>query len=84
MIKEYDVIVVGAGPAGGQCARNLAKKGVNVLLVERYNSFYDNDFSSAGMSLEGFNEFKFTNLFRRVFAYIWKKLKTKLFHLRTN
>ncbi|MGG8497715.1 NAD(P)/FAD-dependent oxidoreductase [Tenacibaculum sp. TC6] len=59
MKKEYDVIVVGAGPAGGQCARNLAKEGLSVLLVEKYNSFYDNDFSSAGMSLEGFNEFNF-------------------------
>ncbi len=31
----YDVIVIGAGPAGGSAARELAKHGRKVLLVER-------------------------------------------------
>lgn len=33
----YDVIVVGAGPAGCTAAKTLAEKGVQVLLVERAN-----------------------------------------------
>lgn len=57
MIKKYDVVVIGGGPAGGQAARNLAKKGHKVLLVERYQSFLDNNFSSAGMTLEPLTEF---------------------------
>ena len=57
MKKNYDVIVIGGGPAGGQAARNLSKKGHQVLLVEKYNSFADNNFSSAGMTLEPMSEF---------------------------
>ncbi|WP_299015438.1 NAD(P)/FAD-dependent oxidoreductase [uncultured Polaribacter sp.] len=56
-MKKYDVVIIGGGPAGGQTARNLAKKGHNVLLVERFNSFMDNNFSSAGMTLEPLKEF---------------------------
>ena len=57
MKKNYDVIVIGGGPAGGQAARNLSKKGHQVLLVEKYNSFADNNCSSAGMTLEPMSEF---------------------------
>lgn len=32
----YDVIVVGAGPAGSTAAKVLAEKGIHVLLVERH------------------------------------------------
>jgi len=35
MAEKFDVIVVGAGPAGTACAYTLAKSGVEVLLVER-------------------------------------------------
>ncbi|MEE6450337.1 FAD-dependent oxidoreductase [Gottfriedia acidiceleris] len=35
MPEKFDVIVVGAGPAGISCAYELAKNGVNVVLIER-------------------------------------------------
>ncbi|UFJ39167.1 FAD-dependent oxidoreductase [Brevibacillus humidisoli] len=35
MAEKFDVIVVGAGPAGTSCAYTLAKAGVNVLMIER-------------------------------------------------
>ena len=35
MAEKFDVIVVGAGPAGTSCAYTLAKAGVSVLLIER-------------------------------------------------
>jgi len=35
MAEKFDVIVVGAGPAGTACAYTLAKAGASVLLMER-------------------------------------------------
>ena len=32
----YDVIVVGAGPAGSSATYHLARQGADVLLVDRY------------------------------------------------
>ena len=34
--KMYDVVVVGAGPAGSTAAKILAERGMRVLLVERH------------------------------------------------
>jgi digeranylgeranylglycerophospholipid reductase len=47
-METYDVIIVGAGPAGGQCARELAAVGKKVLLAERNRDFTVNSYSSAG------------------------------------
>jgi flavin-dependent dehydrogenase len=38
MKTSYDVTIIGAGLAGLQCARLLARQGVKVLLVDRKNS----------------------------------------------
>ena len=46
--NSFDVIVIGGGPAGGMCALELAKKGMRVLLTEKFRSFSENNFSSAG------------------------------------
>jgi flavin-dependent dehydrogenase len=51
-MQQFDVVVVGGGPAGGQCARVLTKAGRKVLLVERHKDFVTNSFSSAGTPLE--------------------------------
>jgi electron transfer flavoprotein-quinone oxidoreductase len=37
-MDEFDVVIIGAGPAGSSAAYRLAKEGLNVLFVERANS----------------------------------------------
>ncbi|MFQ5730117.1 MAG: FAD-dependent oxidoreductase, partial [Waddliaceae bacterium] len=51
-MESFDAIVVGAGPAGGQCARELAHSGKKVLLSEKNRDFSVNNYSSAGAPLE--------------------------------
>lgn len=69
--KIFDVVIIGGGPAGGQVARNLSKKGHKVLLVEKYQTFFENSFSSAGMTLEPLKEF---NLPESVIGSYWKNI----------
>lgn len=71
MTQKYDVVVIGGGPAGGQVARNLAKKEHKILLVERFPSFLDNNFSSAGMTLAPLKEFDLPN---KVIGAYWKNI----------
>ncbi len=67
----FDVVVIGAGPAGGQLARQLAKAGKNVVLAERYASFEENNFSSAGMLAENLRLF---DLPESVVGTYWNRL----------
>ena len=69
--KKYDVVIIGGGPAGGQVARNLSKRGYKTLLVERYKTFNDNNFSSAGMTLEPLTEFDLPD---SVIGSYWKDI----------
>ena len=57
-VPEFDVVVVGGGPAGGHCARSLAKAGHKVLLVEQHENFEINAFSSAGTPLETLDRYQ--------------------------
>lgn len=54
----YDVIVIGAGPAGGQCARELCLRGHKVLLAEKHKDFSVNSYSSAGAPNSIMSEFQ--------------------------
>jgi digeranylgeranylglycerophospholipid reductase len=58
MVPSFDVVVVGAGPAGGHCGRWLTAKGYRVLLVERFKNFDRNSFSSAGTPMETLEKFQ--------------------------
>jgi digeranylgeranylglycerophospholipid reductase len=70
-LKSFDIVIVGAGPAGGHCARILAKSGHKVLLVEQNDNFNKNDFSSAATPLETLSKF---NLPESVIGSFWHKL----------
>lgn len=71
-MKVYDAVIIGAGPAGGQCARELAHAGFSVLIVEKAKDFLENNFSSGGAPLDLMKDFDlpdsvagtFWNIFR--------------------
>ncbi|MBN9377987.1 MAG: hypothetical protein BGO14_00690 [Chlamydiales bacterium 38-26] len=71
MQSSYDAIVVGAGPAGGQCARELAKNGKKVLLVEKSKDFSVNNYSSGGAPAEMLGDY---SLPRDVLGTMWNKI----------
>lgn len=48
----YDAVIIGAGPAGGQCARELAGRGAKVLLIDKYQNYLENNYSSGGTPLD--------------------------------
>ena len=70
-MPEFDVVIVGAGPAGCQCARLLAKANYQVLLVEQHENFDRNNFSSAGTPLETLEQF---DLPKEVVGSFWQKI----------
>lgn len=51
-MPRFDAIVIGAGPAGCQCARQLSKAGKKVLLLEKSKDFTVNNYSSGGAPLD--------------------------------
>lgn len=57
-MNRYDVVIAGAGPAGGAAARALSKTGFKVLLLEKALSFAVNDFSSGGAPVEILTHFQ--------------------------
>lgn len=71
-MQEYDVVIVGAGPAGGQCARELATAGKKVLLAERSHDFTVNSYSSAGSTNEIMEMF---HLPESIIGSNWNKIK---------
>lgn len=71
-MQFFDVVVVGAGPAGGHCARLLAKAGYQVLLIEQHEDFYKNNFSSAASPLETLQQY---DLPESVVSRYWKNIE---------
>lgn len=70
-MEKYDVIIAGAGPAGGQCARMLSGAGKKVLLAERNKDFTVNNYSSAGAPLEIMETF---HLPENIIGTSWNKI----------
>jgi len=57
---NYDVAIVGAGPAGSTAALLLSKKGYNVILIEK-DKFPRDKPCGGGLTKRLLNEFKFVN-----------------------
>ena len=68
---QCDVLIVGCGPAGGQCARQLAAAGHKVLMVDQAREFSDNDYSSGGTILSFLTDF---NIPDAVVGAYWQHL----------
>jgi len=51
------VLVVGAGPAGGDLARRLALQGVDVVLIDRLTDLSRSAFSSAALPIASMEAF---------------------------
>lgn len=49
LVDETDVVVVGSGPAGATVARNLASRGVRVVVVEEGHEARPSDFVASGL-----------------------------------
>jgi digeranylgeranylglycerophospholipid reductase len=71
MSMDYDVVVIGAGPAGGHCAREVAMKGKKVLLVEKSKDFSVNNYSSGGAPAEFIKDY---SLPETVIGTTWNKI----------
>lgn len=71
-MKKYDVLIIGAGPAGGQCARELSKEGYRILLVDKAKDFIENNYSSGGAPLDIMSKF---NLPDSVVGTYWNTLR---------
>lgn len=71
-MDPYDAVVVGAGPAGGQCARELTAQGHTVLLIDKSKSFSENNYSSGGAPLEIMEAFQLPS---SVVGTYWRTLR---------
>jgi len=70
-MEKFDAIVVGAGPAGAECARELSTMGRKVLLMERSQRIGEPNFSTAGTPKETIKDF---DLPLSVTRSIWSKI----------
>ena len=71
-MKKYDAIIVGAGPSGGECARQLSSQGFQTLLTDKIPNFSTNSYSSAGAPNEILKDF---DLPQEVVAAKWDTFK---------
>ena len=67
----YDVVVIGAGPAGGELGRVLSSKKRRVLVIDRLKNLSQNNFSSAGTVLETLQDYSLPD---SVIGSYWNKL----------
>lgn len=76
-MEKFEVIIVGAGPAGGECARTLSKAGKKVLLLEKAKDFSVNSYSSGGAPLKILEDF---DLPPSLVDTFWNKLSLSTSH----
>jgi len=55
---KYDVVIVGAGPAGSTAAKFLSEKGIRVLLVDK-SKFPRDKACGGGIPVRVFKDFEY-------------------------
>ena len=55
--NQYDLVVVGGGPAGSSAAWSAAKNGINVALIEKENSIAETVRTSGVTWIQSIKEF---------------------------
>lgn len=53
-----DLLIVGAGPAGLQCARSAVENGLTCLVIEKAKDFQENNFSSGAAPMDIMTEYR--------------------------
>lgn len=80
-MRKVDILVVGGGPGGLECARQLALKGRSVLLIEKARDFQENNYSSGGVPLSLIKEFSLPS---SVVGSFWNKMTVRSKHETTS
>ena len=80
MIKEYDIVIVGAGAGGSAAAYNLSKLGLKLLLIEQGDFIKSEDYPSWNKNWEykKFKEFSSDPNLRNNKAIILLKTKRRI------
>lgn len=76
-MQKYEVIIIGAGPAGCECARQLSKAGRRILLVEKSKDFSINNYSSGSTHLDILKNFHLPN---SIISSFWNKISLHTSH----
>ena len=71
MLKEYDVAVIGAGPAGSSAAFIIAKAGMSVALIDKYE-FPRNKVCGGGLTGRS------KKIFDEIFECSWDEIIEKV------
>lgn len=69
--QNLDVIIIGAGPAGGSAARELSKRGKKVLLIEQSKEVGQPSHSTAGTPKETMDDFELPS---SIISSEWNKM----------
>jgi flavin-dependent dehydrogenase len=82
MKTDYDVVIVGAGPAGLSCAKELGNSGQSVLLVEK-NKVIGPKVCAGGITIKDLLEIP-TELLDNVFKKVYVHYKNKVVLVERN
>ncbi len=76
--KIYDIVIIGAGPAGSAAAITIAKKGQSVLLIDKF-SFPREKVCGDGLTGDSLNMLKKLGVWNKIEPTAYRSSKVELF-----